>query len=88
MHGTKSIAAEMNPLLSKIFNSKNSFVDDANIKQSVTSFQLAKAFIRFRISVVRLIKDGILISAGICSAAFGLEGFLLPSNFIDGGAPV
>ncbi len=33
----------------------------------------------------RLVKDVILIGAGMCSAAFGLESFLLPSHFIDGG---
>ena len=29
--------------------------------------------------------NGLLIAAGIVSAGFGLKGFLLPSNFIDGG---
>lgn len=32
------------------------------------------------------IKDAILIVAGIFSAAFGIKGFLLPNQFIDGGA--
>jgi uncharacterized membrane-anchored protein YitT (DUF2179 family) len=32
-----------------------------------------------------LFKDAILISIGIASAAFGLESFLIPSKFIDGG---
>lgn len=32
-----------------------------------------------------LIRDLILISAGIFSAALGLKGFLLPNGFIDGG---
>ena len=32
-----------------------------------------------------LIKDSLLIIAGIFSAAFGLKGFLLSSHFIDGG---
>ncbi len=36
-------------------------------------------------AVRRLMKDVLLIGAGMCSAAFGLESFLLPSNFIDGG---
>jgi uncharacterized membrane-anchored protein YitT (DUF2179 family) len=35
---------------------------------------------------IRWIKDFILITTGIGSAAFGLEGFLLPTKFIDGGA--
>lgn len=33
----------------------------------------------------RMLKDAIFILAGICSAAFGLKGFLLSSHFIDGG---
>lgn len=32
------------------------------------------------------LKDGFFISLGIFSAAFGLESFLLPNKFIDGGA--
>src|SRR4029450_11675817 len=32
------------------------------------------------------IRDGVMITAGIFSAAFGLESFLLPNHFIDGGA--
>lgn len=34
----------------------------------------------------RRIYDTLLITAGIVSAGFGLKGFLLPNNFIDGGA--
>ncbi len=34
----------------------------------------------------RRVKDITLIVAGIFTAAFGLEGFLLPNSFIDGGA--
>jgi len=33
-----------------------------------------------------MLKDIVLMAAGILSAAFGLEGFLLPNKFIDGGA--
>ncbi|MCP9763257.1 YitT family protein [Lacihabitans soyangensis] len=34
----------------------------------------------------RLIKDTVLITIGIFSAAFGFKGFLLTNHFIDGGA--
>lgn len=37
-------------------------------------------------SLKRHIKDFILITAGIFSAAFGFKGFLLTNHFIDGGA--
>lgn len=39
-----------------------------------------------KLSLIRAIKDTILITAGIFSAAFGFKGFLLTNEFIDGGA--
>ncbi len=39
-----------------------------------------------RISVRRGLKDVLFITLGAFSAAFGLEGFLLPNGFLDGGA--
>ncbi len=38
-----------------------------------------------RLEISRAIKDLIFISLGVCSAAFGLSGFLLPNGFLDGG---
>lgn len=38
-----------------------------------------------RINVERSIKDIIFISLGVAAAAFGLKGFLLPNQFLDGG---
>ncbi|MEO6252157.1 MAG: YitT family protein [Ferruginibacter sp.] len=51
-----------------------------------TDFEMAKGFRELKINVLRATRDVFLIALGIASAAFGLEGFLLPSNFIDGGA--
>lgn len=51
-----------------------------------SSFRLAKEFRRLRIDISGIIKDIFLIIFGVASAAFGLESFLLPNNFIDGGA--
>ena len=34
----------------------------------------------------RVLKDSLFILAGIGSASIGLKGFLLPNNFLDGGA--
>ena len=39
-----------------------------------------------KVSITRHIKDFILITAGIFSAAFGFKGFLMTNHFIDGGA--
>lgn len=35
--------------------------------------------------MISLIKDGIFMLTGVAAAAFGLESFLLPNHFIDGG---
>ena len=42
--------------------------------------------IKNKVSITRHIKDFLLITAGIFSAAFGFKGFLMTNNFIDGGA--
>ncbi len=51
-----------------------------------SDFELAKGHREFIIGLKRHVKDFILISAGIFSAAFGFKGFLLTNHFIDGGA--
>lgn len=55
-------------------------------QEDYSGFELAKGFIDLRITVYSLVKDVVFMGLGIFSAAFGLEGFLLPNNFIDGGA--
>ena len=55
-------------------------------KPVYTPYELAKAFRELKISVGYFFRDVLLILVGILSAAFGLKGFLLPNDFIDGGA--
>lgn len=50
-----------------------------------SKYDSAKDAYRFRVSLIHLLKDSFLIAIGIISAGFGLEGFLLPNSFIDGG---
>lgn len=52
----------------------------------LSSYEQAKAFRALRVSVTANIKDYLLIAGGVISASFGLKGFLLPNDFIDGGA--
>jgi uncharacterized membrane-anchored protein YitT (DUF2179 family) len=52
----------------------------------LSSYVLAKGLRELRLTSIRTVKDIILVVTGIFSAAFGLESFLLPSKFIDGGA--
>ncbi|MFN5629961.1 MAG: YitT family protein [Bacteroidota bacterium] len=54
--------------------------------KNISSYKLARGYRNLRINLNRIVKDFILIGAGIFSASFGLKGFLLTNNFIDGGA--
>lgn len=49
-------------------------------------YEIAKGFRELRILFFRGVKDFLLITIGIFSAAFGFKGFLLTNHFIDGGA--
>jgi uncharacterized membrane-anchored protein YitT (DUF2179 family) len=78
----------MNPFLTQIVtqtvlrNKKEKPVS----KNNYSNYVLAKAFRKLRFLVISQVKDVLLISAGIFSAAFGFKGFLLTNHFIDGGA--
>ena len=79
----------MNPILKQfiiqtILKPKRDKV--AKDKNGYSPFELAKGLRELKITVIRHIKDFILISIGIFSAAFGFKGFLLTNQFIDGGA--
>ncbi|MDF7820207.1 YitT family protein [Runella sp. MFBS21] len=77
----------MNSFLAKIITQTILRPKEAfSSQQPYSAFRLAKAFRALKINVVRSFKDLILVSAGIASAAFGLESFLIPNSFIDGGA--
>lgn len=49
-------------------------------------FELAKEFLELKITAANLLRDAFFMALGVLSAAFGLESFLIPNNFIDGGA--
>lgn len=51
-----------------------------------SDYMVAKAFRELRISITKVIRDTTLTAIGIFSAAFGLKSFLVPNQFIDGGA--
>ena len=78
----------MKPLLSEII--KRSVLRNkkgtGGKKHEFTAYELAMGFRELKITVFRSVRDVLLITLGIFSAAFGLESFLLPINFIDGGA--
>lgn len=50
-----------------------------------TEYAMAREFIRMKTGFFHLLRDILFISIGIIAAGFGLEGFLMPNAFIDGG---
>jgi len=46
----------------------------------------ARRYIEMKVEIKKTITDIFLIMLGILSAGFGLKGFLLPNQFLDGGA--
>ncbi|MES2762373.1 MAG: YitT family protein [Bacteroidota bacterium] len=69
-------------IIQTVLNYKNK----NDVQKEHSRFEIAKGFRELKIVSFRLVKDILLIILGIFSAAFGLESFLLPSKFIDGGA--
>jgi uncharacterized membrane-anchored protein YitT (DUF2179 family) len=78
----------MNPLWTKIITEwiLQEKEKNADAAPEYSGYALAKGFRELKINIFRGLKDVVLVVAGIGSAAFGLEGFLLPNSFIDGGA--
>ena len=74
----------MNPLFQHIIfeAAKRSLLGkNKKIQKSQFEKEVQKTSIEFK----HIIKDYFLILVGICSACIGLNGFLLPNSFIDGG---
>src|SRR3569833_467962 len=63
-------------------NRRRKFPDEAEY----SSYDMARGFIELKVTFYSFLKDIMFMVLGIGAAAFGLEGFLLPNNFIDGGA--
>lgn len=54
--------------------------------EAFSRYVIAKNFRKIKIDFLALLRDIFFIVLGIISAAFGLESFLIPNQFIDGGA--
>lgn len=48
--------------------------------------QLVREIRAGQVEFVHLLQETLFLGIGVCSAGFGLKGFLLPNRFIDGGA--
>jgi uncharacterized membrane-anchored protein YitT (DUF2179 family) len=73
----------MNPILNSFL--KRSGIPRVTPGNAKDDLKLYQAMRDFKILSRRTAKDVIFILLGVASAAFGLESFLLPNAFIDGG---
>lgn len=55
-------------------------------QSDISKRELVKGYQDIKIKLRHMFKNTLLITIGIFSAAFGIKGFLLSNNFIDGGA--
>ncbi|HET9825292.1 MAG TPA: YitT family protein, partial [Chitinophagaceae bacterium] len=55
---------------------------DTNVS---SRYMTAKRARQERRNILHMIRDVLFMFAGVLSAGFGLKGFLIPNNFIDGG---
>ena len=77
----------MNPFFAKILvNAARKRLEAKRPRQAITQSEIAPVAKIIEVEWAHAIKEYIFIAIGILSASFGLKGFLLPNNFIDGGA--
>ena len=77
----------MNPLFSKILiDIARKKLERKKDSKSVSKKEIVPLARIIQVELTHSIKEYIFIIIGIFSAGFGLKGFLLPNNFIDGGA--
>ncbi len=74
----------LDAVIGSVFPNKKRLIKPGG--QPLSTYEQAKASRLLRVSFLRNIKNFLFITAGVFSAAFGLKSFLLPNNFIDGGA--
>lgn len=77
----------MNPLFKQIIIQQvvNEKKGKAKLPPSPSNYEFAKKWRILKIVYKGFIKDFLFLVIGIASASLGLESFLLPNNFIDGG---
>ncbi|NNE77322.1 MAG: YitT family protein [Pricia sp.] len=77
----------MNPFLQYLLveRAKNKLKGKGDGKK-IGKRQLVKEIRSGQVELAHALKESLFIAVGVFAAGFGLEGFLLPNQFIDGGA--
>ena len=77
----------MNPLFQYLLAERaKSRLQKKNKEADISKRQLVKQMRSEQVEVAHLAKEILFMAIGIFAAGFGLNGFLLPNDFIDGGA--
>lgn len=62
------------------------FFDPKHNPTLQSKYLIARSYVRLKLTVKQIFYDLFFIQLGVICAGFGLKGFLLPNDFIDGGA--
>jgi uncharacterized membrane-anchored protein YitT (DUF2179 family) len=76
----------MNPFLQYILLERAKRQLNKKGVSTVNKRQLVTEIRSGQVEFVHLLREILFLVLGVCSAGFGLKGFLLPNKFIDGGA--
>lgn len=77
----------MNPLIARLLVSvARKRVENKNPAAPISQREVVPMVRVLQVELAHAVKEFIFIAIGVFSAGFGLNGFLLPNNFIDGGA--
>ncbi|MCF7569263.1 YitT family protein [Sabulilitoribacter arenilitoris] len=77
----------MNPFISKLLITvARKKLEGKSAKKTVSKKEIVPLVRKLQVELSHAIKEYVFIILGVFSAGFGLKGFLLPNNFIDGGA--
>ncbi|GAA3570151.1 YitT family protein [Snuella lapsa] len=77
----------MNPFLSKLLmDIARKRLGDKQTQKPVSKKEIVPLVRKLYVELTHTVKEYIFIIIGVFAAGFGLKGFLLPNQFIDGGA--
>lgn len=77
----------MNPFISKLLiDVVRKRLENKKASKDISKKEIVPLVRKLQVELSHAIKEYIFIIIGVFSAGFGLKGFLLPNNFIDGGA--
>lgn len=78
----KNYNAVVNFVIRQLLKNDKKHIDKP---EKLSDYAVAKGYYNFKVLAKQQTSDVLFMIAGVLSAAFGLESFLMPNHFIDGG---